>query len=289
MEEIQPDSIRQPSRRTKANIDSEKDPGLGQQKIKQSNPINQDRNSSQRAKLERLSVASWRSAKQSLHGPLTPGITMPVTERHDITKAPFLAWKTRGSRKHQNHDAAKESSTLVRMLSRINESLCSNDARPGTGTVYLRGFKCTKDDLLKRHPFLATKDSQKDESAGKTAMTSASGPKSENTSQTEGRNTSRQVPVSQPPPAATLQEPSVSQDANTTGQPLQPISQMRLDDLMTLKSMELFDICQGILSQFLPDDGYAPYHIVCERFWGAVDGIIRVRLRAHHHIHDIIL
>jgi hypothetical protein len=178
---------------------------------------------------------------------------------------PFLAWRPKGYKLPKNHEHTIESEILFSRLSKINTTLSSNPSR--FPKVYIRAYECTRDELLGRHPFL-------------NGHKVTNSPTASNNSSAEGipgkeNQTTTSKETTFPP------QPGDNGEVQGLDKSLQEDNQPMTSNSVIMTSKHLFEVSQSIFSQFLPDNTQTLSHPVCQRFWGAVDDIIRVGVTHH--------
>lgn len=209
---------------------------------------------SRRSKIDTSVGVSHRDGTESRDGsrskaadnPTVEAETSSPSESPGLNPNPFFTWTVRSSEDVINaaprsKDPTPEAVTqnLFRILSKIDKSLGADE--PNIGALYSKAYKCTRDTLMERHPHLKEK-----------------------------RPESIQAEVDGSLPTQTGGQ--ASQHPSREG----PSSSNMLDQAGAL-SKQLLETSATIIQAFLPGNGPSHDHVVCMRFWGTVDEILRVR------------
>jgi hypothetical protein len=197
---------------------------------------------------------------------------------------------------HQGSESSIPEATaqdLYRILSKIDESILSDGS--GIGVLYSKAYRCTKENCLKRHPGL-TRDEPTSGAGieiprpsppagldGKAGQGSGKGTEKSKELSSEGDA----QPQAQSQPEETgkgkgkepLNEGDAQPEAKSqpNGRPQNGPTSVKMRHPVEVLGRQLFDVSQAIMSEFLPKDEHSLHHVVCERFWGTVDDILRVR------------
>ncbi|KXX76191.1 Magnesium transport protein CorA [Madurella mycetomatis] len=232
--------------------------------------------------------------------------TPPLDDSGAVTVAPFFAWRVKSMADmdtvsgDQNDDSTSPMTdaaihNLFRILGKINESLLSSES--GIREVYSQAYKCTEENLLKRHPDL-TRDMVPGLNTSPTVQRDGAGQDADQEKKGDpaDRNGSTQPPATSPPDLARVGSASQEQDtarqekigpSNTGDKQVPATSQAdpqgsagHSTSVMLMHPADAFgkqllEISQAIMGRFLPKDEHSIYHSVCERFWGSVDEAIR--------------
>jgi hypothetical protein len=208
---------------------------------------------------------------------------MPRLEGSGAVTVPFFTWRVRSHidamGAHQGSEGPVSEAAvqdLYRILGKINETICSDVS--GIGELYSKAYRCTKENCLKRHPDL-TRD--KPTSGTETEIPSPSTPAAadgkRNEKSKEPLNEDDAQPQAQSQPEETGKgKGKVPLNEGHDG-PQNGSTSVRMLHPVEVLGKQLFEVSQTIMSEFLPKDEHSLYHVVCERFWGTVDEILRVR------------
>lgn len=232
----------------------------------------------------------------------------PLDDTGAATVNPFFSWRVKSMadvdtvRTDQKNIGTSPMADvaihdLFRILGKINESLLSSES--GIKEVYSQAYKCTEENLLKRHPNLA-REIVPSSNTSPTVQRDSVGQGKEADQEKKGGstdNSSTQPPTTFPPDGARAgstnqeqetvrqekAEPSKIGEKQAPATPrvgAQEAARHSTSDIMTHPAeafgKKLVEISQAIMHRFLPKDEHSVYHPVCERFWGSVDEIIRV-------------
>lgn len=234
--------------------------------------------------------------------------TSPLDDSGAVTVTPFFAWRVKSmadmdtvekdqSRNGTNRMTDVAIHNLFRILGKINESLLSSES--GIKDVYSQAYKCTEENLLKRHPNLTTEMIPSSNTSGTVQPDGVGHGKEANQEKKGGSadNGSTQPPAT--PLVDSARAGSASQKQETTREEKTDSSNIgdgqapatsqagahgaagRSTSVMMMHPADAFgkqlvEISQAIMRLFLPKDDHSIYHAVCERFWGSVDEAIRV-------------
>jgi hypothetical protein len=186
---------------------------------------------------------------------------------------------------------------LFRILGKANDSLLSSES--GIKEVYSQAYKCTEENLLKRHPNVSTGIVQSLNEFTTVQRDSVGQGKEADQEKERGSadNGSTQPPATSPlgrkragsasqeqktgwqekaePSEIGDEQATVAPQAATQGAAGGSTSAMIMNPADAF-GKQLVEISQAIMRRFLPKDEHSIYHAVCERFWSSVDGAIRV-------------
>jgi hypothetical protein len=185
----------------------------------------------------------------------------------DIGTVPFLTWNVRRGHKNQKDtdpNNVATPTTLIRILDNIHKSLCSRDER--LSKIYSRSFKCTLDDLRNRHATLMPEEACTPQEAPTTNFSNSRG-EDDRMPGTPFQTSSASTEAQQKPLHETQADEQLLQDKDSKPGPM---------GLIISLIKELVEKAHDFFYDLPKDD--TPSHILCERYWGAVDTIIRVRL-----------
>ena len=179
-------------------------------------------------------------------------IDMKALEKLESSGTPFLMWGvTGGATSHQEKKSSLTS--LHRLLRKIDKSLRPN-------TIYSSGYRCSLQELLKRHKILNRQRSRqaqnhglsKDESHEKTVDASSV------------NSLHDQLPLGGGPEA------------------LKPADDTPMDIMDTVESLisEIFILSRSIMGLFIPFGAMSlgDVELVIDHYWGALDLLFRVSL-----------
>lgn len=233
--------------------------------------------------------------------------TPPPDDSGAVTVAPFFAWRVKsmadmdavnGDQNNNNTSPMTDAAihNLFRILGKINESLLSSES--GIKEVYSQAYKCTEENLLKRHPDL-TREMVQGLNTTPTVQRDGAGQGADQEKNRGPADNGSSQPPATPPPHSTKvgfagQEQETARQEkigpSNTGDKHAPATSPQADPqgsagLSTSVMMmhpadafgkQLLEISQAIMGRFLPKDEHSIYHAVCERFWGSVDEAVRV-------------
>ncbi|GAB1318623.1 hypothetical protein MFIFM68171_08833 [Madurella fahalii] len=231
--------------------------------------------------------------------------TPPLDDSGAVTVAPFFAWRVKSMADmdavsgDQNNNSTNPMTdvaihNLFRILGKINESLLSSES--GIKEVYSQAYKCTEENLLKRHPDL-TRDMVPGLNTSPTVQRDGAGQEADQEKKGgPADNGSTQPPATFPPDSVRVGSASQEQKTarqekigpSNTGDKQAPVTSQadpqgsagHSTSVMLMHPADAFgkqllEISQAIIRRFLPKDEHSIYHAVCERFWGSVDEAIR--------------
>ncbi len=241
-----------------------------------------------------------RSDSDSGDTPTAEQEAPPLDASGAVSVPPFFAWRLKSDKYDVGGDqgdstrpaTADTIHNVLRILRKINDSLLSSELE--IGGVYSQAYKCTEENLLKRHPELAREMFPASPTAA--AKSNISGSARGGVGQDEqtdregstGNGDNRQPPAPSQPPSAEVDDanqqtetarhektvPSTS-PAGTQG-PAGRSASITMMHPADVLGRQLLEISQTIIGRFLPKDEPSASHVVCERFWGSVDEAIRV-------------
>ena len=229
---------------------------------------------------------------------------------HEHSFDPFLRWRIKTSDQERTPEDVDKS--VLKILGSMDESLQGGNFYQ----LYSRTFMCTLKDLLERHEFLSLplKDSdsamedagaggddsghpEPDKHQAEKSLSSAEnatnkGPPPSETGgvdpqqagSTSEKLTGEEIPKSpqsepksvRPGPSDSSRPGRKSSSSQSKGDGAQNQSMGAVSyDETVLK--RLFDVSKDLLSTFMPAEGSPVINSVCQRFWGTVDEIMRVR------------
>lgn len=242
--------------------------------------------------------------------------TLPDQESHKAAQVlernfdPFLRWRVKSSDQERTPEDIDKS--VLKILGSMDESLQGGNFYQ----LYSRTFMCTLKDLLERHEFLSLplKDSrpamgdagaggdnsghpepnkhQTEKSSGSAVNAPNEGPLPSDTGEIDPQQTGStsakltgeelsKSPLSEskgarltPSDSSRPGRRSSSSQYKGDGTQSQSIGTVSYDETVLKR---LFDVSKDLLSAFMPAEGGPVINSVCQRFWGTVDEIMRVR------------